>query len=733
MKKLITGLVFSLLILMACVSPILADGASVVLDLTEMQRYEMADSLCWIDDSLYVLGNKGVYSWKSGSEKMNTVIDLAVASNYDYVQDCPEDESEATVWNQMLQLIFTDGEALYGLHPYSGMIKKIEGNAQTDVAEIQREYLYSEDMEAYREIRQAVYADKKLYLLLGTDTYEEYDKTELYAFDLDTSEMELVDIEGVNSIMLGAEGTLLIQTNDALSSAVQYDVESGTLGEEILTVGEDERIAGVAWDAVDQRYVRFVQGQVITCDADGNEIVKAYIPVFDATENVPTACSATGLYALANGRYIFIRDITGDEAASQTILTVAGYLNPDMLIQFSLDNPDIAVLQSSQSAQNAALSGDYTVDMFTLTAPGDFAAMKEKGYLASMQDGQLRDWSKTLYQEIQNVIYSGEELLAAPIAINVNSWTMDETMWNELELGEYPTNYDELFEKIAVWLDDYASEYPDYTLSDIQQNGMETLVAAVMKDYIIQNADQGGQFTFKTDAFRNVLMSIAAHAELLSEEHDQWGMPILSSYSQGFGVSYNDSHRVVMMLPPALNADGEQAMNTEIEVLAIHNASKNKDIAEKFIAWYVAHLSDTVSYELSLEKNEPIENPNYPIRVQEVTDELQDLKKKLEETDDPDKQAELEEQIFRKENQLEGLADMQWSISQESIDCYRSVAKNMKIAHESPFFGSGEGGGMQAVNDVIAKFCEDGLVESEVDGLISELDRVTFMVSMEGR
>ena len=733
MKKLITGLVFSLLILMACVSPILADGASVVLDLTEMQRYEMADSLCWIDDSLYVLGNKGVYSWKSGSEKMNTVIDLAVASNYDYVQDCPEDESEAAVWNQMLQLIFTDGEALYGLHPYSGTIKKIEGNTQTDVAEIQQEYLYSEDMEAYREIRQAVYADKKLYLLLGTDTYEEYDKTELCAFDLDTSEMELVDIEGVNAIMLGAEGTLLIQTNDALSSAAQYDVESGTLGEEVLTVGEDERIAGVAWDAVDQRYVRFVQGQVVTCDANGNEIAKAYIPVFDATENVPAACSATGLYALANGRYIFIRDITGDEAASQTILTVAGYLNPDMLIQFSLDNPDIAVLQSAQSAQNAALSGDYTVDMFTLTAPGDFAAMKEKGYLASMQDGQLRDWSKTLYQEIQNVICSGEELLAAPIAINVNSWTMDETMWNELELGEYPTNYDELFEKIAVWLDDYASEYPDYTLSDIQQNGMETLVAAVMKDYIIQSADQGGQFTFKTDAFRNVLMSIAAHAELLSDEHDQWGMPILSSYSQGFGVSYNDSHRVVMMLPPALNADGEQAMNTEIEVLAIHNASKNKDIAEKFIAWYVAHLSNTVSYELSPEKNKPIENPNYPIRVQEVADELQDLKKKLEETDDPDKQADHEEQIFRKENQLEGLADMQWSISQESIDCYRSVAKDMKIAYESPFFGSSDGGGMQAVNEVIAKFCEDGLVESEVDGLISELDRVTFMVSMEGR
>ena len=66
------------------------------LDLTEMQRYEMADSLCWIDDSLYVLGNKGVYSWKSGSEKMNTVIDLTAASNYDYVQEmCIRDRNEA--------------------------------------------------------------------------------------------------------------------------------------------------------------------------------------------------------------------------------------------------------------------------------------------------------------------------------------------------------------------------------------------------------------------------------------------------------------------------------------------------------------------------------------------------------------------------------------------------------------------------------------------------------------
>ena len=38
MKKLITGLVFSLLILMACVSPILADGAIMYNNLRKLEK-----------------------------------------------------------------------------------------------------------------------------------------------------------------------------------------------------------------------------------------------------------------------------------------------------------------------------------------------------------------------------------------------------------------------------------------------------------------------------------------------------------------------------------------------------------------------------------------------------------------------------------------------------------------------------------------------------------------------
>ena len=304
-------------------------------------------------------------------------------------------------------------------------------------------------------------------------------------------------------------------------------------------------------------------------------------------------------------------------------------------------------------------------------------------------------------------------------------------MWQELELGEYPTTYAELFNKIALWLDSYANDYPEYTLSDIQQNGLEMLVSAVVKEYIFQNEQDNEQLSFDTDAFRTVMADIIQNANLLSEDYDQWGMPILNSYSQGFGISYNDGHKVSMLLPPTLDEKSDQRLSADIEVLAIHAASQKKETAEIFVNWYAKNLSTTMRYEMNPEENEPVENPNYAIRLQELNTELAGLKQQMETTEDAEKQGELEEAIIRKENQIEILGDSQWSISEESIDCYRRVAENMRIAYESAFFG--ESGGFTEINNIISKYCANGLDESQLDALIMELNRVTYMVSMEAQ
>lgn len=447
----------------------------------------------------------------------------------------------------------------------------------------------------------------------------------------------------------------------------------------------------------------------------------------------PVACSSKGQYAFGSGKYVFIRDITGDDPASQLVLHVAGSLSPDLMIQFSIEHPDITVIETNEAnaVQNAVLSSDSEIDLFVLSAPGDFAEIKEKGYISSIENGNLHAWARTLYSEIQDVIFNEEDLVAIPISIKVDSWTVDETMWKEFDLGEYPTTYAELFEKIALWLDSYANAYPDYTLSDIQQNGLAMLVSAVVKEYVFQNEQDDVQLTFDTDAFRSLMKDIVQNAELLSEEHEQWGMPILSSYSQGFGVSYNDSHRVSMFLPPTFDGESDQRLSADIEVLAIHAVSQKKEAAETFLNWYTENLSTTTRYQMSPEENDPVENPNYSIRFQELNTELAALKQQVKFKGDAERKGELEEAIIHKENQIKILAESKWSISEESIACYRSMAEKMRIAYQSAYFGSA--GGFDSLSEVVMRFTGDGLEEPEIDAMIRELNRVAHMVGAEKR
>lgn len=179
--------------------------------------------------------------------------------------------------------------------------------------------------------------------------------------------------------------------------------------------------------------------------------------------NTRAACSEAGVYAYPYANRVFLRDISKDGESTQTVLTLMGSVSPDMLVNFSIEHPDVAVVSAqtlnSSEIQQAALSGDDSIDLFVVSAPGSYTALKEKGYLAAIDNESLCVDAKTLYPAIQNVIFDGETLLGYPISLMLDSWTVNETQWKNMELGEYPTTYAELFDKIKVWLDEYALDY----------------------------------------------------------------------------------------------------------------------------------------------------------------------------------------------------------------------------------------------------------------------------------
>lgn len=729
MKKLVC-LVLALLISLLSAFAVHAEETGTV-NLTDAHAYETATSLCFIEDTLYVLGSYGVYEYKDG--ELKTLVDLTDAYVYRYNQQRPEDAAGAAAWDRIIGYLFTDGKVLYGLHPYTGQIFKIEDGQLNACVQIPKNLLYAEEEEFFREIKGITYAGEKLILLLGTDTYDDYEKTEIVLIDLNDQKHQVSAIKNVQSIAAGAAGKLLVYVEAEQAAIWQYDIATDTLEKMVEQIEDGIFPSGLA--GYKQSVVYLEDSKVVLIDENGKDLVKAYMPIQYAHTSTPSACSENGMYAYPYSNYVFLRDVGIEGEAKQTVLTLMGNVSSKTIIDFTIQNPDIAVVTTESMNPNeliqAAVSGDSGVDLFVLSAPGDFYSMKEKGYILALNTSEkLIGEARKLYPAMQDVVFSGDSLLGYPVSVSPKSWMVNETKWNEMNLGDYPKTYNELFEKIEMWLNEYATDYPEYTLADVQQMGLNTLVLSMVEAYIHENEASGMQLTFDTPSFREMMKCVSDNAYLLSEENEQWGMPLLTSMYLGFGTCYTDSDLNRMILPPALDLNGKQSLYAEMSILAVNAASKNAEVATRFVEFCAENLSNTVRYEMEPELNEPVESSAYYVRVAELQGKINDLAEQLEKADQDARYA-IKEKIIQAEAKLEQLEERKWEIDPKSIEIYRSAAENLKVSYKSPLLLKGENGGYEALRSVVDKYCTQDFSDSDINALIAELDRVATMVYLE--
>ena len=729
MKKLVC-LVLALLISLLSAFAVHAEETGTV-NLTDAHAYETATSLCFIEDTLYVLGSYGVYEYKDG--ELKTLVDLTDAYVYRYNQQRPEDAAGAAAWDRIIGYLFTDGKVLYGLHPYTGQIFKIEDGQLNACVQIPKNLLYAEEEEFFREIKGITYAGEKLILLLGTDTYDDYEKTEIVLIDLNDQKHQVSAIKNVQSIAAGAAGKLLVYVGAEQAAIWQYDIATDTLEKMVEQIEDGIFPSGLA--GYKQSVVYLEDSKVVLIDENGKDLVKAYMPIQYAHTSTPSACSENGMYAYPYSNYVFLRDVGIEGEAKQTVLTLMGNVSSKTIIDFTIQNPDIAVVTTESMNPNeliqAAASGDSGVDLFVLSAPGDFYSMKEKGYISALNTSEkLIGEARKLYPAMQDVVFSGDSLLGYPVSASPKSWMVNETKWNEMNLGDYPKTYNELFEKIEMWLNEYATDYPEYTLADVQQMGLNTLVLSMVEAYIHENEASGMQLTFDTPSFREMIKCVSDNAYLLSEENEQWGMPLLTSMYLGFGTCYTDSDLNRMILPPALDLNGKQSLYAEMSILAVNAASKNAEVATRFVEFCAENLSNTVRYEMEPELNEPVESSAYYVRVAELQGKINDLAEQLEKADQDARYA-IKEKIIQAEAKLEQLEERKWEIDPKSIEIYRSAAENLKVSYKSPLLLKGENGGYEALRSVVDKYCTQDFSDSDINALIAELDRVATMVYLE--
>lgn len=726
MKKL---LLLALALLLVC--PCALAQSPLSLDLGQVHAYEYASSLCYVGDTLYMLGSYGIYAWQDGA--LDTVVDLSDANPWRYNPYRPEEKADAAAWEKAVSLLLSDGEMLCALHPYSGEIFRVQSGVLLPWAQLPEGLLGDGSGDFVREIRGAAFSGSTLMLLLGPDEDEEYDQTSLYACDLQANAAVPCAPQRVTAVAGGPEGKLLLcmRTEEESYDVCLYDIASDTVERVLAETDAGCEPGALAWHDGEALYC--ADSRVYAASGEGPALVKAYLPVIYTAASTQAACSPSGLYAYPCESTVLLRETGFEGECKQTVLTLMGGVSQTLLMQYALERPDVAIVSvdtlNLNGIKQAALSGDTQTDLFMLSAPGAFAYMRDKGYLKPLTDGALLEDAGTLYPAVRETVMQGDALFGYPLEMDVKCWTVNQTQWQRLELGDYPSTYAEMFDAMANWRDARAEDEPDYTLSDFTQIGISDVVLTMTDGYIARR--DASSLSFDTPVYRELLALVCEHAGLLEDEQAQWCMPLLCAYSMGFGCTYADTDLMRMLPPPQEQAGEEPVLPASLRLLCVSAASAHAEEAANFIAFCAAHQSDSLRYALHPGLNEPVESDFYEARMAELTAQLDDCRARLAGAEEDELES-LQETVASLEGTIERVQESRWAISPESIAVYRETAKYLRIPADNPLLIDGEGGGHDAIREVIARFCEDGLAAEEIDALALELDRVAQMALAEG-
>ena len=649
---------------------------------------DYVQSICWQGDTLYMLGQETLYRWQPG-------------------------DAEAQPFGQAegISYILPGRDAPLALQPYSGDVYTVGADGLTPVAAIPTERLtYTmDDMPMLREISATTGRDGVLWLLLGTDDMTDWSKQTILRFDTADGSIETFDVSGVVSIAAADEGNLLLAASMDWDTCDVYRLVDGATGEVIREYEGGGATATWAQGEV----LEYRGGELTQVSGAGLRTVKGYVPASSHLWG-SMVCSDSGLLAVQVGDYVLVRDLNAP--ADKTVLKVAGMLDQSDLVRFTLENPDVAVVVLNESVQQAALTG--SADMFVVSAPGMYGALAERRGLAPIADDALAGEAAAFYDSIRGTLAPEGQLLAWPINMMTENWSLDETVWQRFDLGEVPATFTALMETLDRWQNDYADDEPDYMLAELP-GSLAGCLQLMTREYILQCGDEYPDFT--SDDFRQAAQALIAHQAAIERNAESGWMPLLYSYSAGFGITYFDSDLIRMIPRPAIADGDEQKVAATLSLLTVSSASQQQEAALRLIRWYAANMSATLRYMLDPSQNEPVRRDNYETRLADLVAQR--------DAAEADGQQELLEQLERRISDWE--SEQGWLISPDSIANYREAAAHLVVPYRSPLLQNE--GGMAALDERIELACGQGLTEATLDRLLSELTNVALMVMEENQ
>ena len=769
------------LLLLLCAGGALAesDGNLDVFDDAFMKEHGLVDAngarlyiqdMDWDGDTCYAyLTDMGVYTYTPGGEPEKLCTLPPAPENFYARVDGLTDEDLELLHNTVTYISVWDG-TLYGYNVYSGRWGAIDGEGvHWRDSRLNFSCLFHEDSFFPDRIANSFMTDDALYVL--ADTQDEYGDLvyALFSFDLSDGTSKRYDHEGLlGGICRGEKGELLL-----LAYFPDYE-EFGTLlfqmdSGEFCTVGpyfdfpiEEDFVGGFAYnEKTDTMYV--AANDLIYASKNAEEYTP-FAPL-DTSGMMPDIRA----WALSDGRYailfdgIHIRERDDQEFAQLNLSTYLFYPSTrqffkDMYPNVKLNEQDT---MDQQTIIDYLLTGDDTIDVYSMPLNYAFNLIKEKGLAVSMSGSEVIEADVArMDEQVQSALRDAQgNIVAYPAGdrVELANYGIHEGYWR-MAFGDrpLPTTFEEVLDAWIEWEEnDLIEEYPMLGFEISEGFSYENWVRRFITIYIRQH-DADGEPNLGAPELRTVLEKLARLAEVrqqhgrgISGESD--GDRALSSETGDTAFIFNPSSQVAMegddhwvtmgnvydqypgdvtWLPLTFEKDAKQYTDASMYVYFINPHSWHKEEALQFIECMTnPRAIPRVYYAVHPDMNEPLENEDYEEVKAWYERQCEEYRAGIKTAKEQDKDtSELERQLSNYENWLAS-DEGRWEISQKTIDAYRQMVaeKPLNLHMTSPYLYAMTIGESSFVNTLCGQYAQGGMpLDLFLQKLSSRLNMITL-------
>ena len=548
-------------------------------------------------------------------------------------------------------------------------------------------------------------------------------------YELGNPTPQRISLAGGAKLIAAQGSTILYSALTADSNDVQICMLDTTTDQRTVlqTIsGKEGRPAHFAYDIPNAKLYYNLNGQVFEMDATGKTTLVALFPFQDIQGLFLLSGNQIGAWTTEAWE---LRTIDPNAKDNIVKLSVYGGLNNSLIEDFMRANPSISIVDANSDVSliDTVLTKSSTPDvlfMRTVTDPA-FIDLRERGYLLPLESEAVQSVISKMYPDIVKNVTSNGSVVALPISQTTQPMLgIDMAVWNEMNLGNAPTTWDEMFDLIERW-PEILKDHRFVSLFNpelINDDARYILFRRMLNDYEYYRRDQSEPTGYNTEIFRHLLDRFSAI------DFREVFKPQLASANQTLMISdLSPSARTVdeEMTPLALKvSEGAQSyMATTLNVVAINPYSKNIEAAKAFVDYCAENLDPLARVELMPDENAPLRPDNYDRTLESQKETVAEAQRLLDACENEVDRQPLEESLASKQSILEMFEDS-WIASESSIAQYRAVAEHIYVYS----LDSIDISNAASLGDVINRYLSG---ELPAESLIGELERRYVMRAQE--